>query len=153
MAFVFACELPDHLWYRVDQDVWLEDRPDGTVRLGMTDPAQTRAGKLLYLRVRANKSVRAGQSVATVESGKWVGPVPAPLPGSVVDANPAVLEDPSLVNRDPYGEGWLLTFRPDLGREAWAASGLRHGPDAVDPYRAKLKEEGLTCMRCADPIP
>lgn len=153
MAFVFACELPDHLWFQVDQDVWIQPDPAGGIRMGMTDPAQTRAGKLLYLRVRSKKRVGAGQNVATVESGKWVGPVPAPLAGVVGEANPAVLADPSLVNRDPYGEGWLLTFHPDAPEAEWEVLGLRRGAAAVDPYRAKLQAEGLTCVRCADPPP
>ena len=151
MAFVFACELPEDLWYLVDQDVWLRVLDDGAVAVGMTDPAQTRSGKVLHVRVRTGKRVAPGQSLATVESGKWVGPVPAPLPGLVGEANPAVLADPSLINRDPYGEGWILRFRPEDPVEAWPAKGLCYGLDASEPYRKKLQEEGLTCVRCADP--
>lgn len=149
MAFVFACELPDDLWFDVERDVWVGDMGNGTVRMGMTDPAQTRAGRILYLRIRAGKAVVAGKSVATVESAKWVGPVPSPLAGTVVAANPEVLEDPNLVNRDPYGSGWLLEFHP--ADTAFDQSGLLKGDPAVRAYREKLKAEGLTCMRCAEP--
>jgi glycine cleavage system H protein len=153
MAFVFACELPEDRWYLVDQDVWLHVQDDGTVRVGMTDPAQTRAGKVLHLRVRTGKHVRAGQNLATVESGKWVGPVPAPLAGVVGEGNPAVLADPSIINRDPYGEGWILEFRPEEPVDRWGELGLAYGIAAEEPYRAKLSAEGLTCVRCADPAP
>ncbi len=149
MAFVFACELPDDLWFDVERDVWVGDLGNGTVRVGMTDPAQTRAGRILYLRIRNGKSVAAGKSLATVESAKWVGPVPSPLAGTVVAGNPTVLEDPNLINRDPYGTGWLLEFRP--ADPALDQSGLLKGDAAVRAYREKLQAEGLTCMRCADP--
>lgn len=150
MAFVFACEFPDDLWFHVEQDVWLDLLPDGTARVGMTDPAVTRAGKILHVRIRAGREVEAGRSVASVESGKWVGPVPSPLPGHVLEANPAVLDDPSLINRDPYGAGWLATMRPAVGPEEFGRLGLLRGADALAPYTEKLRTEGLHCIRCAD---
>jgi glycine cleavage system H protein len=149
VAFVYACELPDELWFDVERDVWVGELSSGTVRMGMTDPAQTRAGRILYLRIRAGRAVALGKSMATVESAKWVGPVPSPLEGTVVAANPDVLADPNLINRDPYGAGWLLEFRP--ADPVLAQSGLLRGEAAVSAYREKLKAEGLTCLRCADP--
>lgn len=147
MAYVFACELPDHLWFDVERDVWVEDLPDGTVRMGMTDPAQTRAGRILFVRARAGKRVAVGKSLATVESAKWVGPVPSPLAGTVTAVNPALVADPNVINRDPYGSGWLVELRLEspLGE-----SGLLRAESAQAAYRQKLKAEGLTCMRCAD---
>lgn len=147
MAYVFACELPDHLWFDVARDVWVEERSDGTVRMGMTDPAQTRAGRILFVRARAGKRVAVGKSLATVESAKWVGPVPSPLAGTVTAANAAVLADPNVINRDPYESGWLVEFRPETPLQE---SGLLRGEPAQEAYRQKLKAEGLTCMRCAD---
>ncbi len=149
MAFVLACELPDDLWYDVERDVWVRDLGDGTVRMGMTDPAQTRAGRILYLRIRPGKTVAVGKSLATVESAKWVGPVPSPLEGTVIGANAEVMKDPNIINRDPYEMGWLVEFRPAAA--SWQGAGLLTGEDAVRAYRAKLRAEGLTCMRCADP--
>jgi len=147
---VRGCELPDHLWYQVDQDVWVDLQPDGTVRLGMTDPAQTRAGKILHVQVRARRRVDAGRNVATVESGKWVGPVPAPFPGLILGGNPRLADDPALINRDPYGEGWLAEMQPDEGPEAWPRWGLVPGHQATEPYRLKLEAAGLLCVRCQD---
>ncbi|PSR21207.1 MAG: glycine cleavage system protein H [Sulfobacillus acidophilus] len=149
MAFVYACELPDHLWFDVERDVWVQPWEDGTVRLGMTDPAQTRAGRIVYVRVRVGRTIAAGKSVATIESGKWVGPFPSPLSGTVLSANPKVMADPNVINRDPYGQGWLVQLRPSDA--TWReASGLLCGSDAVSAYRTKLAAEGLTCLRCAD---
>ncbi len=147
MAFVFACEFPDDLWFDVERDVWIGEAEGGLVRMGMTDPAQTRAGRILFVRARAGKHVESGKSIATVESAKWVGPVPSPLAGTVSQANQAVLADPTIINRDPYGAGWLVQFRPD---GSWHDAELLHGEEALVAYRLRLKSEGLTCMRCAD---
>nr|WP_243239387.1 glycine cleavage system protein H [Sulfobacillus harzensis] len=135
------------MWFDVEKDVWVEALPDGTVRMGMTDPAQTRAGRILFVRARVGKRVAVGKNLATVESAKWVGPVPSPLMGTVIEANAVVLGDPNVINRDPYGAGWLVTFRPEIPVEQ---SGLLRGAEAQAAYRQKLKAEGLTCMRCAD---
>ncbi|CAB1128680.1 Glycine cleavage system H protein 3 [Candidatus Hydrogenisulfobacillus filiaventi] len=148
MARVNACEFPEHLWFNVEEDTWVEPLPDGTVRVGMTDPAQTRAGRLLTIGVRVGKHVARGRNLATVESGKWVGPVPSPLPGTILAANPQVLADPNLINRDPYREGWLVVLRPDAEATEWRALGLVPGPEAVEPYRVKLEAARLLCLRC-----
>lgn len=150
MAFVYACELPDDLWFDVEKDVWVGANADGTLRMGMTDPAQTRAGKILYLRIRAGKEVTEGKSLATVESAKWVGPVPSPLSGTVLVSNPSVITNPNLINQDPYGNGWMLTFRARDSRTL-EEQGLLRGEAAVSAYQVKLKAEGLTCIRCAVP--
>jgi glycine cleavage system H protein len=152
MAVVFGCELPEDLWFHVERDVWMALLDDGTVRIGMTDPAQTRAGKILTVRVRVGRHVDAAKSLATVESGKWVGPVPAPIPGTVTEANPAVAADPSLINRDPYGAGWLLRLSPDVPPDRWESFGILRGKAAWAAYRAKLKADSLSCTRCADAV-
>lgn len=153
MAFVFTCEFPDHLWFHVEMDVWLEMRPDGTARIGMTDPAVTRAGRILFIRTRAGRSLEAGQRVASVESSKWIGPIPAPLPGKVLKANGALSSDPGLLNRDPYGEGFVAAFRPAVPQEVFREHGLAYGPEALGPYEAKLQREKIHCVRCAEGPP
>ncbi len=150
MAFVYACEFPDHLWFDVARDVWLEELPGGGLRLGMTDPAVTRAGRIVHVRVRAGRQAAPGQGVASVESSKWVGPVPTPLEARVLRGNPLLASDPGLLNRDPYGEGWLAEIEPVAAAPDLRALGLRYGTDALAPYTEKLRQEGLNCIRCAD---
>ncbi|MHB1612329.1 MAG: glycine cleavage system protein H [Sulfobacillus sp.] len=147
MSTVFACEFPDHLWFDVERDVWILALENGFLRLGMTDPAQTRSGKVLHVRARAGKTQPIGKSLATIESGKWVGPFPAPVAGTVVKVNQAVLADPNLINRDPYGAGWLVEIQPE--NPDWHRPDLVLGEDVAPLYQSKLKEAGLTCMRCA----
>ena len=145
-----GCDIPTGLWYDVDRDVWLRPEPDGTLVMGMTDPAQTRSGKLLHILFkRAGRHLEAGQSAATVETAKWAGPFPTPVSGTVLETNEAAFQADILVaNRDPYGAGWLVRLAPD----AWdpAVAGLLTGDEAVARYETRIESLGLTCYRCAD---
>jgi len=145
-----GCEIPWGLWYDVPRDVWLDPLADGSVRLGLTDVAQTRAGKLLaILFKKPGRHVEAGQSAATIESAKWVGPFPVPVGGTIVEANePAFAADILIANRDPYGAGWLVRIEPD----DWdpTAAGLVTGETASSVYEARIDELGVSCFRCAD---
>lgn len=115
----------------------------------MTDPAQTRAGKLVAIRFkRPGTVVERGRALATIESGKWVGPFPAPFRCEILETNQSGFErDILLANRDPYGEGWLLLVRP-LAPEQLAD--LLPGEEAFQRYRQRIDELGLTCFRCAE---
>jgi glycine cleavage system H protein len=145
-----GCELPDALWYDVEQDVWARPEADGTVTLGMTDPAQTRCGKVVSIRFKTvGRRVARGQSLATIESAKWVGPFPAVLSGTIVATNEAAFrEDVLAANKEPYGGGWLVRMRP----EAWQAesSALLTGAPAIERYRQRIEAHGINCMRCAE---
>jgi len=145
-----ACEIPADLWYDVPSDVWLRPEADGTVTLGMTDPAQTRSGKLVHIQFkRVGRHIEAGQSVATVETAKWVGPFPSPVPATIVATNEAGFGlDMLVANRDPYGSGWLARISPD----GWdpRGAGLLTGADAFAAYRERIDELDVSCLRCAD---
>uniref|UniRef100_A0A7C1JSG1 Glycine cleavage system protein H n=1 Tax=Thermomicrobium roseum TaxID=500 RepID=A0A7C1JSG1_THERO len=143
-----GCIIPLDLLYDVERDVWV--RLEGEqARLGMTDPAQTRAGKLVAIRFkRPGTVVERGRALATIESGKWVGPFPAPFRCEIIETNQSGFErDILLANRDPYGEGWLLLVRP-LAPEQLAD--LLPGEEAFQRYRQRIDELGLTCFRCAE---
>jgi glycine cleavage system H protein len=145
-----GCELPDGLLYAVDLDVWVRLEDDGTAALGMTDPAQSQCGKIVHVRFKpAGRSVKRLQSVATIESAKWVGPFPSPLSATIVATNEEGFRRDILVaNKDPYGAGWLARIRPDaLDAERGA---LLAGEHARDAYVRRIEERGITCMRCAE---
>ena len=94
MAEVNNCILPDELQYHVEFNVWLRDNGDGTFDMGMTDIAQTMAGSVIHCRAKAvGKTVKKGKSIATVESGKWVGPVKTPLTAEIMACNQDVESD------------------------------------------------------------
>lgn len=143
MATVSNCNIPDDLWYLVEKHVWTRQE-DGLVVLGLTDVAQHLAHNILSVTLKAvGRRIGAGKSVATVESSKWVGPVPCPIEGELAEVNEALAADPGLLNRDPYGEGWVAKLRA----ETWdpAAAGLVTGQEGVDAYQAFLTAEGISC--------
>jgi glycine cleavage system H protein len=145
-----GCWVPPELEYDLERDVWARLEADGTVTLGMTDIAQTRAGKLVSILFKApGRTLRAGQSAATIESAKWVGPFPTPLSGEILATNQAGFEaDVLIANRDPYGAGWLVKLRPsDLAGER---SNLVSGRQAFGVIRNRIDRDGIRCFRCAD---
>ena len=107
MTTVNNCNLPEDLYYVVGKHVWA--RPEGElVTVGMTDVAQSLAKTIVAVTAKApGKAVQKGRNIATVESGKWVGPLTAPISGEIVAVNDALMVSPSLINSDPYGAGWV----------------------------------------------
>ena len=145
-----GCEFPEGLSYDVERDVWVRRDEDGCVTLGMTDPAQAQCGKFVHLRFKAvGRTLQRGQSAATIESAKWVGPFPTPLTGEIVATNEAAFkQDILLANRDPYGAGWLVRLKPMLLEEEWPD--LLPQDQAFERYKAKIAERDMQCYRCAD---
>ena len=95
----------EHEWVAVDGDV---------VTVGITDYAAEKLGDVVFVDLPSvDAGVTAGQVCGEIESTKSVGELYAPLSGDVVAANQAVVDDPSLVNSDPFGEGWLIKLRVD----------------------------------------
>lgn len=149
MAVYNGCDIPETVSYDVDRDVWVRFEGDGTVTTGMTDVAQTRCGKVVSLRFKpVGRRVLRGRSLATIESAKWVGPFPAALSGEIMATNEAAFkQDILLANKDPYGAGWLVRFRPtNLEAERDV---LVRGVEAFERYRAKITELKVACLRCA----
>lgn len=144
MAIVNNCNLPDDLYYIVDRHVWARRGDGGLVTVGMTDVAQNLAKTIISVTPKAaGKTVAKGRSLATVESGKWVGPVPSPVSGEIVEVNDAVVASPATLNDDPYGAGWIARLRPD----DWDADAgdLVTGPEGIEAYRRFLEAEGIEC--------
>jgi glycine cleavage system H protein len=84
------------------------------VRVGITDYAQDELGTVVYVGLpKPGTHVEAASAFGEIESTKTVSDLIALLFGTVVARNDALAEDPELVNRDPYGEGWLVLIEPD----------------------------------------
>lgn len=93
-----------HEWVRKDEDI---------VTVGITDHAQTMLGDLVYVELpELESTVEKNQESAVVESVKAAADVYSPVSGEVVEINEALLENPQLINEDPYGKGWLFRVRP-----------------------------------------
>jgi len=143
VALVNNCNLPDDLYYVVAKHVWARREAD-LVTVGMTDVAQNLAKTIIAVTPKApGKVVAKGRNIATVESGKWVGPVPAPVSGEIAEVNIALAASPSLINSDPYGQGWVARLRPtDWDAEA---ADLATGSEGIEAYRQFLVEQGIEC--------
>lgn len=142
MSNVRGCNLPDELLYDVDNHTWFRELPDGRVKLGMTTVATALAGDIVaFTPKKVGRSVAAGKSVATIESGKWVGPAKSAAAGEVVEVNEAMVAKPNIANADPYDAGWLVIIQP----EDWASveGTLTPGSDVAAPYSAKMDADGF----------
>ena len=93
----------DHEWVRVEGD---------TAVIGITDHAQEQLGDVVYVELpKAGESFAANESFGSVESVKAVSEVFTPVSGAVTDANASLNDEPEKVNRDPYGEGWMIKIK------------------------------------------
>jgi glycine cleavage system H protein len=102
--------LPDNLLYSKEHE-WV--RIDGDVAtVGITDYAQNALGDIVYVELpRSGKQVDQFGNIGVVESVKAVSDLFTPIGGEVVEVNGALENDPGAVNRDPYGEGWMLKLK------------------------------------------
>jgi glycine cleavage system H protein len=94
-----------HNWARVEREVVVQ---------GMTAFGQRLAGEIVYVEPAvAGRKVKQGQPVFSIESGKWVGRINAAVGGEVIAFNIELDAQPDLVNKEPYGRGWMVRIRPD----------------------------------------
>jgi glycine cleavage system H protein len=143
-----GCEFRPGLYYDDEYQIWVRPENDGTLLVGMTDISQTIAGKVLHVRVRRPGANRPkGKPVATVETGKWAGPVPNPFDCVIEAGNEAVLADPSLLNRDPYLH-WVARVKPSKP-VAEALQGLLTGAAAEAGFCARARRDDIQCKRLA----
>ena len=110
----------------------------GLVVMGVTDFAQKLAGDIVYVDMPTEgDEITAGKPFGTLETGKWVGKLYAPVTGTVDEANEEVEDDAFVINEDPYGKGWVVKIKPDDPAEI---DRLLKAADYVPIIEAKLKE-------------
>ncbi|MER5625596.1 glycine cleavage system protein GcvH [Streptosporangium sp. NPDC002544] len=104
--------IPEDLHYTKEHE-WISGVDDGlTLTVGITAYAAEALGDVVYVQVpEVGASIATGDAVGEVESTKSVSDIFAPVTGEVVEVNQAVVDDPSLVNSDSYGDGWLFRVR------------------------------------------
>jgi len=142
MATVRGCNIPEDRYYWVEKHVWARLEDDGTVTIGITDVAQNMAKGIVNATPKdVGRAVQKGKSAGTLESGKWVGPVTSPVTGEIVAINEVMKAKPSLINSDPYGEGWFVRVKPT----DWAGESalLLMGDAAVAAYQKFMEEQNL----------
>jgi glycine cleavage system H protein len=98
---------PENLKYTKEHE-WVEVRPSGVVRMGITDFAQGALGDIVYIQLpKIGESLTAGTVCGEVESTKSVSEIYAPVSGKVIAINDALDKSPEVMNSDPYGAGWI----------------------------------------------
>ncbi len=116
-------DIPADLRYTAEHE-WIRRTGADTVRVGITDFAQSSLGDVVYVQLPdVGTAVKAGDTFGEVESTKSVSDLFAPLSATVVAVNDDLTGSPQLVNTDPYGAGWLLDLQVDGDtlEESWAA--------------------------------
>jgi glycine cleavage system H protein len=104
--------IPDDLRYTEEHEYVKTMDDESVVQIGITDYAQGELGDVVYVDLpKIGTSFTRMDVFGTIEAVKAVSELFAPLSGSVVEVNKALEEDPALVNKDPYGEGWMVRVR------------------------------------------
>ena len=94
----------EHEWIRVDGDI---------AYVGITDYAQGQLGDIVFVDIpTVGETLEAGETFGTIEVVKTISDLFLPIAGEVLEQNEALEENPELVNKDPYGEGWLIKVKP-----------------------------------------
>ena len=128
--------LPDELYY--DRNHTWGKVEENIITVGLNDFAQRLAKDFVSVDLPIEgKQVTQGKAIASVESGKWVGRIYAIVSGEVIEVNEDLEDDPTLLNTDPYGEGWVLKIRMEDPDEL---SNLLQGEEAVSWLEEEIKK-------------
>ncbi len=104
--------VPDNLLYAETHE-WIRRESDN-VRVGITDHAQSELTDVVYVELpKIGRQANAKEAIAVIESVKAASDIYAPVKGTVIEANKALEADPGLINREPYGEGWIFVLKID----------------------------------------
>jgi glycine cleavage system H protein len=107
-------EIPQDLHYTKQHEYLKETSEEGVYVVGITDYAQGELGDVVYVELPSvGDSFGKMETFGTIEAVKAVSDLYCPVSGEVVEVNQSLDDDPSLVNSDPYGKGWMIRLRPD----------------------------------------
>lgn len=154
MAQVKEFYLPDELYYDRKEHLWARIEGD-RVWVGMDAFGSCSAGTIAYIKLMpVGREVKKGRALGSMEGGKYVGPLKAPVGGRVLEVNQEVIDNPRLVSQDHYDQGWFVVLEPTNLDEDKAD--LAHGEDVLPwltrdlvEYEAKgliKKEEERQCV-------
>ena len=102
--------IPDDLLYTESHE-WIK-REGENIRVGITDHAQSELTDVVYVELpKLERQVNPKEPIAVVESVKAASDIYSPVKGTVLEANKALEADPGLINREPYGQGWIFVLK------------------------------------------
>ena len=147
MTQIRGCNLPEDLFYLIDKHVWAKPMDDGNIRIGITAvAAKLSGGKLNAVTIKSRaigQEVMQSKSIGTVESSKFVGPIPTPVTGVLLRGNDKLTENPNLAVSDPYGEGWIAEMKPSNWKTEMTA--LATGKEGLAAYQKKMEADNVSC--------
>ena len=144
--YVDHCEFPDNRYYDVENDVWFqisEESGKKTGRMGISSTLVFLSGKITSVKFRPVSSVTRGQSVATVESIRYVGAVRSPVDGKIARFNETLESNPAPLWKSPY-DNWIVEY--DSLKES-SLSSLLKGTEAKIRILARIKELHIRCFK------
>jgi len=108
--------IPDDSLYTESHE-WIKREGD-KIRVGITDHAQSELTDVVYVELpKMDRQANAKEAIAVIESVKAASDIYAPVQGTIVDVNKALEADPGLINREPYGQGWIFILKIDNAEE------------------------------------
>ncbi len=131
-------DLPDDLYYHKQDHIWA--RKDGAkVYLGVDQFGQYAAGQIQYMKIMPiGRKFKKEKTFGSLESGKYIGPMRAPVGGTIIDRNENVINNPKKINDLPY-ESWVICIEPEKFDED--IEGLPHGEESIKEWmHAELNE-------------
>jgi glycine cleavage system H protein len=127
-------DVPNNLKFTESHE-WVLDNGDGTITVGITDFAQTLLGDLVYVELPdVGDVIEREEECAVVDSVKATSDIYCPVAGQITETNHRLEADPSLVNSEPYGKGWLFTLSVDNASELDALL-------SAEDYQKQVAEE------------
>jgi len=112
MVLIEGYNFPDGLYYHKEH-AWVKIEPNRNIRVGLNDFYQKSAGDITNIDLPfEGDEVYQGKTCGRVESGKWIGKFVSPISGEIIEANIDLEIDPTLINKSPYKEGWIIIIKP-----------------------------------------
>jgi glycine cleavage system H protein len=104
--------VPDDLLYTAEHEYVARTGDSSVAKIGITDYAQGELGDVVFVRLpKPGERMDAHQAFGEIEAVKAVSELYSPVAGEIVEINNAIDSDPGIINRDPYGEGWMIKLR------------------------------------------
>ncbi len=140
------CDFPDDLYYDVENDVWFqvsEESGSKIARMGITSTLVFLSGKISSIKFRSLTLLKKGQSIATIESIRYVGAVRSPVDGKIARFNQELASNPTPLWKSPYGS-WIAQYE---SYEESSLGSLLQGRQAKEKLLERIKELRLHCFK------
>lgn len=137
MAKIENYDMPDELYYH-QEHMWAKVEGE-KVKVGLNDFSQKLAGEISYIEMpEEGDQVKQNEVVGSYETGKWLGKIYAPVSGEIISINEDTEDDPTLINKDPYGAGWVFEMKMSDSAEL---TNLMMGEKAVEWLKGEIEKQ------------